>query len=250
MTSSLYITGAGVSKGSGIPTFRGSDGYWRIGSKNYTPQEMATRAAYRQMPDEFLFWYYSRFVKYRFADPKPIHYWLADKTLITQNIDALDKKAGNHTYIPIHGRLDLVTVYHEQKVALETRKAPWDVLQNSLQGNEDPSIVKKNLLDAFRISHKTKVPMYNDSLKPFVLLFDEFYSEMYRISDALKLIEKAKKVIFIGTSFKVNITAVALNIAKRNNALIEVIDPEPVDLGINGVNYRKITVEEYLDGMK
>ena len=73
MDSSLYISGAGVSKGSGIPTFRGGDGYWRIGSKNYTPQEIATRAAYMSVPDEFLFWYYSRFVKYRFASPKPVH---------------------------------------------------------------------------------------------------------------------------------------------------------------------------------
>ena len=37
----LYITGAGVSADSGIPTFRGHDGYWTIGSRNYTPQEMA-----------------------------------------------------------------------------------------------------------------------------------------------------------------------------------------------------------------
>ena len=34
--TSLYITGAGVSKQSGIPTFRGEDGFWTIGSVNYT----------------------------------------------------------------------------------------------------------------------------------------------------------------------------------------------------------------------
>ena len=44
----LYITGAGVSSDSGIPTFRGSDGFWTIGSKNYTPQEMATRTMYKK----------------------------------------------------------------------------------------------------------------------------------------------------------------------------------------------------------
>ncbi len=32
----LYITGAGVSSDSGIPTFRGADGFWTIGSENYT----------------------------------------------------------------------------------------------------------------------------------------------------------------------------------------------------------------------
>ena len=46
----LYITGAGVSAASGIPTFRGQDGFWTIGSRHYTPQEMATRAMYRNDP--------------------------------------------------------------------------------------------------------------------------------------------------------------------------------------------------------
>ena len=61
----LYITGAGVSADSGIPTFRGEDGFWTIGSKNYTPQKMATRKMYLENPTEFLLWYYLRFAKYR-----------------------------------------------------------------------------------------------------------------------------------------------------------------------------------------
>ena len=36
--------------------------------------------------------------------------WLANKRLVTQNIDGLDGKAGNTEYVPIHGRLDKVTV--------------------------------------------------------------------------------------------------------------------------------------------
>ena len=39
MFRELYITGAGVSAQSGIPTFRGKDGFWTIGSKNYTPKK-------------------------------------------------------------------------------------------------------------------------------------------------------------------------------------------------------------------
>ena len=42
--NTLYITGAGVSAASGIPTFRGEEGFWTIGSEYYTPMEMATRA--------------------------------------------------------------------------------------------------------------------------------------------------------------------------------------------------------------
>ncbi|WP_304439224.1 Sir2 family NAD-dependent protein deacetylase, partial [Oleiphilus sp. HI0117] len=92
--STLYITGAGVSAESGIPTFRGEDGFWTIGSKNYTPMEMATRRMYTENPVEFLSWYYHRFATYRHHGPNEVHHWLADKNLITQNIDGLDGKAG------------------------------------------------------------------------------------------------------------------------------------------------------------
>ena len=51
MLKELFLTGAGVSAESGIPTFRGKDGFWSIGSKNYTPQEMATRTMYENNPE-------------------------------------------------------------------------------------------------------------------------------------------------------------------------------------------------------
>ena len=93
--NTLYITGAGVSAESGIPTFRGTDGLWTVGSQNYTPQEMATRQMYLSHPDEFLLWYFKRFASYRHIKPNAVHYWLTDKRLVTQNIDGLDGKAGN-----------------------------------------------------------------------------------------------------------------------------------------------------------
>ncbi len=37
-----FLTGAGISPESNIPTFRGPEGYWKAGSDNYSPQEMAT----------------------------------------------------------------------------------------------------------------------------------------------------------------------------------------------------------------
>ena len=92
MIDELFITGAGVSAESGIPTFRGSDGFWTIGSKNYTPQEMATRRMYLEKPEEFLLWYYKRFAKYKDVKHNLTHKWLSDKKLITQNIDGLDGK--------------------------------------------------------------------------------------------------------------------------------------------------------------
>ena len=54
ISKTLYITGAGVSAESGTPTFRGRDGFWTFGSKNFEHQEMATQRMYLSHPDQIL----------------------------------------------------------------------------------------------------------------------------------------------------------------------------------------------------
>ena len=54
------LTGAGISAESGIPTFRGPEGFWTIGSRNYHPQEMATAAMFSEKPDCVWVWYLYR----------------------------------------------------------------------------------------------------------------------------------------------------------------------------------------------
>jgi len=233
--TTLFITGAGVSAESGIPTFRGRDGYWTIGSENYTPQEMATRAMYQQNPGEFLSWYYHRFATYRNHGPNSVHHWLADKNLITQNIDGLDGKAGNNNYIAIHGRLDQMTLFHEQGGAVDVISAPWDDVD---ENNTDQS-----LLDLFRINGS---PELDRSYKPYVLLFDEFYTELYRISEAQQRMFDANRIVFMGTSFSVNITQMALDIANTNNTPVEIVDPDPVKVHYRNTSYHRMTAAEYI----
>lgn len=234
--NTLYITGAGVSSESGIPTFRGEDGFWTIGSKNYTPMEMATRAMYQNNPEQFLAWYYHRFATYRNHGPNEVHHWLRDKNLITQNIDGLDGKAGNKNYIAIHGRLDQMTLYHEQGEPVETYQTPWD--------DVDPNNIEASLLNLFNI--KQHNPQLNLSFKPYVLLFDEYYTELYRITEAQHRMQKAQKMVFMGTSFSVNITQMALRAAIHNNIEIEVVDPNPIKLSYKHVTYHKIKASEYI----
>src|SRR5512132_1777567 len=57
----VVLTGAGISAESGIPTFRGHDGYWVVGSRNYMPQEMATHEMFLRAPHEVWRWYLYRF---------------------------------------------------------------------------------------------------------------------------------------------------------------------------------------------
>ena len=234
--NTLYITGAGVSAASGIPTFRGEDGYWTIGSKNYTPMEMATRAMYENNPREFLAWYYHRFATYRHHGPNQVHHWLSDKNLITQNIDGLDGKAGNTDFIGIHGRLDQMTLFHHQGDDVMAFNAPWDKV------NEDN--LHHSLLEVFNIINES--PKLNESFKPYVLLFDEYYTELYRISEAQQRMLDADKIVFIGTSFSVNITQMALDIARSQGTPIEVVDPDPTHVFHPNVTYHKMTALEYV----
>lgn len=236
MENVLYITGAGVSSESGIPTFRGEDGYWTIASDNFTPMEMATRRMYEQQPEEFLAWYYHRFVTYRHHGPNTVHKWLSDKNLITQNIDSLDGKAGNPDYIAIHGRIDKVTLYHEQGPDVEKFEAPWDEV--------DENNLKASLLELFRIPKSG--PVLNDSLKPYVLLFDEFYTDLYHISLAQMRMWEADRMVFMGTSFSVNITEMALNVARHKQLPIEVVDPNPAHVLHDKVDYKVMTASEYV----
>jgi len=236
--NTLYITGAGVSADSGIPTFRGADGFWTVGSRNYTPQEMATRAMYETHPLEFLRWYYQRFATYRHHGPNPVHAWLADKNLITQNVDGLDGKAGNTDYIAIHGRLDQMTVYHDQALAamITPERTPWERV--------DEADLDASLAEIFRIDG---APQLNVSFKPFVLLFDEYYTELYRISEARRRMLEADTIVFMGTSFSVNITQMALDIARDLNLPIEVIDPSPVETYYANTTYHEMTALQYIE---
>ncbi|NNE36864.1 MAG: RNA polymerase subunit sigma, partial [Gammaproteobacteria bacterium] len=68
-----FLTGAGISAESGIPTFRGPEGYWSVGSREYQPQEMATYAMFCQHPDEVWKWYLYRLGVCQDASPNDGH---------------------------------------------------------------------------------------------------------------------------------------------------------------------------------
>ena len=69
----VVLTGAGISAESGIPTFRGPEGYWTVGSKEYHPQEMATWAMFTRRPTVVWPWYLYRRAICRAADPNAAH---------------------------------------------------------------------------------------------------------------------------------------------------------------------------------
>jgi NAD-dependent deacetylase len=104
----LVLTGAGVSAESGIPTFRGKDGYWR----NLDPAKLATPEAFARDPQLVWDWYRERRQRIRNAQPNAAHEAIArlaqrtdDFLLVTQNVDDLHARAGvaAEKMVQIHG---------------------------------------------------------------------------------------------------------------------------------------------------
>ena len=104
----LVLTGAGVSAESGIPTFRGKDGYWR----NFDPAKLATPEAFARDPKLVWDWYCERRQRIRDAQPNAAHDAIArlaqhadEFLLVTQNVDDLHTRAGlpKEKMVQIHG---------------------------------------------------------------------------------------------------------------------------------------------------
>jgi NAD-dependent deacetylase len=109
----LVITGAGVSAESGIPTFRGKDGYWR----NLDPAKLATPEAFARDPKLVWQWYRERRQRIRGAQPNAAHAAIAklaqhagDFLLVTQNVDDLHARAGlpKEKMVQIHGDIFVI----------------------------------------------------------------------------------------------------------------------------------------------
>jgi len=104
----VALTGAGISKESNVPTFRGEDGLWR----EYNAMELATPSAFARNPELVWEWYSWRQGLIASCEPNPAHKTLADwegrgilKTLITQNVDGLHRRAGSKSVLEVHGDL-------------------------------------------------------------------------------------------------------------------------------------------------
>ncbi len=102
----VAFTGAGVSTFSGIRDFRGKNGLY----KDYDADKIFALSYFKENP-EYYYHHAKNFI-YNLEEKKPslVHRMLADlekkgivKSLITQNIDMLHRKAGSKRVIELHG---------------------------------------------------------------------------------------------------------------------------------------------------
>ena len=103
----VFVTGAGISQESGIPTFRGKDGLWR----NYDVMKLATINAFYDNPKLVWEWYNERRKNIFSAEPNLGHKAIAELekfvkvVVLTQNIDGLHQRAGSTEVLELHGSI-------------------------------------------------------------------------------------------------------------------------------------------------
>lgn len=215
------LTGAGISAESGIPTFRGPEGYWTVGSKVYHPQEMATFSMFTDQPDEVWKWYLYRMGVCRRAHPNPGHLALVAMekqfgerfTLITQNVDGLHLRAGNsltRTY-QIHGNVDYM------RCSLECHEATYLIPAEVEAKSSGDSLTETD-------RHHLRCPLCGARSRPHILLFDEYYNEHhFHFYSSLKAAGETALLIVVGTAGATNLpNQVAREVYQKGGIIIDI----------------------------
>jgi len=118
----LVFSGAGVSKESGVETFRGlNGGIWN----DYDVRKVADIRAWREDPELVIGFYNLRRKDMGKVHPNQAHLIIAelekwfDVTVVTQNIDNLHELAGSTNVIHLHGEITKLRSDKNRKITQE-----------------------------------------------------------------------------------------------------------------------------------
>jgi NAD-dependent deacetylase len=106
----LIFTGAGVSKESGVDTFRDNGGLWM----NYDIKKVAHIDAWKKNPQLVLDFYNMRKNDMLSVNPNLAHKIISelekdfDVTVVTQNVDDLHERSGSTKVIHLHGEISKI----------------------------------------------------------------------------------------------------------------------------------------------
>lgn len=207
MKKLAVLSGAGVSKESGINTFRDSDGMW----EQYPVEEVASIDGWYRNPGLVLDFYNARRRDIRDRQPNEAHRIIAalekdfDVTVITQNIDDLHEKAGSTRVIHLHGEIT--------KARGENSPKPvYDIGYNDIHlGDKDSR---------------------GEQLRPDIVWFGE---AVPMIEPAAEIVSECDILLVIGTSMVVYPAAGLVNYIK-DGVPVFLVDPNPIH-----VSYRLYT---------
>jgi NAD-dependent deacetylase len=199
----VFVTGAGISQESGIPTFRGKDGYWR----KYDAMSLATIEAFYENPKLVWEWYEDRRRNILAAKPNAGHIAIAklaeykDVAVLTQNIDGLHQKAGSKNVYELHG--SIIRIKCTKCAFIEDMPESFDVLPPSCK--------------------------CGSILRPDVVWFGEPLPQDVWI-DAIMHAQSCDVMIIVGTSLVVSPANSLPLYAKQNGATLIEVNPEPTPM--------------------
>jgi len=170
----LILTGAGISRESGIPVFRGKEGLWN----SHRAEDLATLNAFQKNSELVWEWYNWRKKIVLANQPNRAHHALVKiqsllKSLpvITQNVDGYHSDAGTKNLIEMHGNIF-------RTKCMDCSNVSW------LRTHES----SKPLCDKCR-----------GLLRPDVVWFGEMLDHQV-MSEIEKLMKKCDLIVVIGTS--------------------------------------------------
>ncbi|HEX7186333.1 MAG TPA: NAD-dependent deacylase [Thermoanaerobaculia bacterium] len=200
----VAFSGAGVSRESGLDTFRGAGGLW----ERMRPEELATPEAFRSHPEKVWQWYAWRYRTAAAAQPNPAHLALVQWEtlfpsflLVTQNVDGLHARAGSRSLLELHGTL----LHARCNVCGRLR----DMGEAIAESPEEPPLCECG--GRFRPA----VVWFGETLDPEVL------------SRSQREASRCDLFLSVGTSSTVYPAAGLIDVAHRAGACVIEVNPEP-----------------------
>ena len=195
----VFVTGAGISQESGIPTFRGKDGYWR----KYDPMKLASIDAFYDDPKLVWEWYEDRRKNILDVKPNEGHFAISqmeefkDVVILTQNIDGLHQRSGSTNVLELHGSI------------IRIKCTVCDFIDNITENFES-------------LPPKCKC---GGMLRPDVVWFGESLPQNIWQS-AIKEASVCDVMVIVGTSLVVSPANTLPVYAKQNGAILIEVNPE------------------------
>ncbi len=225
----VFLTGAGVSAESGVPTFRdSSEGLW----SRYRAEELATPQAFQRDPRLVWEWYDHRRRAIGRCDPNPGHRAIArflverpDAVLVTQNVDGLHHRAlelemetarsggerpgGREGSSRKDHAAERILTLHGDIMKVRCRSCSY-------------SRIDRSPVDTSTVGSLPRCPECDDLLRPAVVWFGEMLPEV-ALTRAFESARDAEICVVVGTSAVVHPAAsVPTATLSGGGALIEV----------------------------
>ena len=200
----IFLTGAGLSADSGVPTFRGEEGFYN----GLRAEELLSFRTMRRSPEVIQRFIDNMRAKMGGAKPNAAHMMIAhlgnefgDRVVhFTQNIDPLVELAGYNGTVHLHGFVTRMRPIGNSKVTEDigfTRY--WE---------GDPS-------EAPARGFKFRCPKTGSLMRPDVVLFDEMGPDYPKLYSAAKRLRTQDTFVVIGTQGNIYPIREAINIALK-----------------------------------